>query len=100
MVLFNVSQNSQEKSFFFISGDFFKKWLQHCYFLGVFFRFLKDTYLVEHLRTVTSDRGSFSWSALKFQKIFKSTNEQRLVICIAHTAIRKGSWRKFNQKTY
>ena len=69
-------------------------------FLGVFFRFLKDIYLVEHLRTVTSDRGSFSWSAPKFQKIFKSTNEQRLVICIVHTAIRKGSWRKFNQKTY
>ena len=53
-----------------------------------------DTYLLEQLRTITSNRGSFSGSASKISKKFKSTNEQMLLTYIVHTVILKRSSHK------
>ena len=39
-------------------------------------KFFQDSYLIERLRTLTSDRGFFLEVFRKFKKILKSTNEK------------------------
>ena len=95
-VFFNISQNSQENLCWslFNSGDFFKKWIQHCYFLVNFAEFLRIPILQNIWERLLLTVGLFLEVLLKFQKVFKSTNEEMLLIYIVHTAIRKGSSRK------
>ena len=72
-MFFNVSQGSQEKTCDGVSlflETFLKLNSSTVVFL-FFSRFFEDTYLLEQLRTITSERGSFSRSASKISKDFQ-----------------------------
>ena len=97
-VLFNCSQNSQEKTCDGVSlflETSLKSYSSTVVLLFNFSRFFKDTYHVEHLlRTITSDRASFSRSASKI------SNASDIYCSYCYSEMKLTSHKQFNQKPY